>query len=137
MDKSAWKSATHTLGPLRFTHQYLESLTQTDYSTQLLLANPFHGRTVCGKSARTGLWGSDEVTSRSTRKCPMSNVHLGGFTNPFEKFIYFNPYHGNKSSSDAIKKFRCLQLFKSKKLPKRRIDKYQAYHGDGNDYNKW
>ena len=26
------------------------------------------GGTVCGKAARTGLWGSGEITNRSTRK---------------------------------------------------------------------
>ena len=32
------------------------------------------GGTVCGKSARTGLWGSGEVTNRSTRKAPQQNI---------------------------------------------------------------
>ena len=48
-------------------------LTQANHSAQLLSAKPFNGRTVCGKAARTGLWGSDEVTNRSTRKYLMAN----------------------------------------------------------------
>jgi hypothetical protein len=32
--------------------------------------------TVCGKSARTGLWGSGEVTNRSTRKKRFSGLSI-------------------------------------------------------------
>jgi hypothetical protein len=34
----------------------------------LLFCESNLGGTVCGKSARTGLWGSGEATNRSTRK---------------------------------------------------------------------
>ena len=34
--------------------------------------------TVCGKPARTGLWGSGEVTNRSTRKISTFHFRLYG-----------------------------------------------------------
>ncbi|MCF8219707.1 MAG: hypothetical protein K9J21_12100, partial [Bacteroidales bacterium] len=36
--------------------------------------------TVCGKSARTGLWGSGKVTSRSTRTINNSEHKIHGYS---------------------------------------------------------
>ena len=42
--------------------------------TTALLSETYIRGTVCGKSARTGLWGSGEVTTRSTRKSKKSTM---------------------------------------------------------------
>src|SRR5690625_816629 len=38
----------------------------------LTVSESVFGGTVCGKAARTGLWGSGEVTDRSTRRAEKS-----------------------------------------------------------------
>jgi hypothetical protein len=40
---------------------------KTEGLSQLSISETVDRGTVCGKSARTGLWGSGEVTNRSTR----------------------------------------------------------------------
>jgi hypothetical protein len=43
------------------------STTELQIAERVNSETDFRG-TVCGKAARTGLWGSGEVTNRSTRK---------------------------------------------------------------------
>ncbi len=45
----------------------MAALTQTQSVSPLSFSEALVGGTVCGKSARTDLWGSGEVTIRSTR----------------------------------------------------------------------
>ena len=46
----------------------MDTIAKTKDLSQLSICETDLGRTVCGKAARTGLWGSGKVTSRSTRK---------------------------------------------------------------------
>ena len=46
----------------------MESIAKTENFSFLSFSEADLGGTVCRKSARTGLWGSGEVTIRSTRK---------------------------------------------------------------------
>ena len=46
----------------------MDTTVSTQDISQLSDSEAVIGGTVCGKSARTGLWGSGEATNRSTRK---------------------------------------------------------------------
>ncbi len=46
----------------------MDTIIKTQNLSQLCLSETVNGGTVCRKAARTGLWGSGEVTNRSTRK---------------------------------------------------------------------
>jgi len=45
----------------------MDTIVDTEVVSYVSFSEAGLGGTVCGKSARTGLWGSGEVTNRSTR----------------------------------------------------------------------
>ena len=45
----------------------MDTISETENLSQPTFSETVNGGTVCRKAARTGLWGSGEVTNRSTR----------------------------------------------------------------------
>ncbi len=46
----------------------MDTVVKAENLSQLCISETVNGETVCGKAARTGLWGSGKVTNRSTHK---------------------------------------------------------------------
>ena len=46
----------------------MDTVVKAENLSQLCISETVNRGTVCGKAARTGLWGSGEATNRSTRK---------------------------------------------------------------------
>src|SRR5690625_7825838 len=76
----------------------------------LTVSESVFGGTVCGKAARTGLWGSGEVTNRSTRrfffflrlffKREELFFRMGGVTNGTRVFGRWRTKHGFQRSEE-------------------------------------
>ena len=62
-----WETSLE-LGKVCASGQQMAATPTSKDMSQLYFSKPNFRGTVCGKAARTGLWGSGEVTNRSTRK---------------------------------------------------------------------
>jgi len=59
----------------------MDATRKTKDISQPTFSETVNGGTVCRKAARTGLWGSGEVTNRSTRNLLIQDLKiLGEFT---------------------------------------------------------
>ena len=88
MAQPSWRQTGLDMGKGQKANGRMDTISETKNLSQPTFSETVDGGTVCRKAARTGLWGSGEVTNRSTWNLLIQDLKvIGQFMNLNERLI--------------------------------------------------